>query len=297
MNRRERRIQQSKQAKLAREISRPSYSPIKDPEFLKGIATTVHGVEFAGLDGGLCLLRALTAVQALRNCNVDASLHIGAMLCRVGPDPIRDVVAFCGPGNAGYGPLFHAWAEVDDQLLDFSVGDWRRLDGNISEITLGEHIEPIQWAVPLPEYWCKPRSVLVDPWRANGTPALGEAWYGPYNGDVATKAGEIRKVVDEVMPMIADAVEKVVAGAAAQQGIPRPTRSPQPAHVHIIVETANAPTAAPRGMMEIKLSEVFVLAGIDCGEMPDAVGYATGRPTTREQARALLMKMSLTVPR
>ena len=50
-------------------------------------------------------------------------------------------------------------------------------------------------------------------------------------------------------------------------------------------------------MMEIKLSEVFALAGIDCGELPDAVGYATQRPTTREQAIALLANMSLTVPR
>ena len=242
MNRKERRIQQSKQAKLKREIVRPCYSPIADPQFIKGIATTVHAVEPTGLEGGLCLIRSLVAVQPLANCNVDASLHIGSLLCRVGPDPRRDVVAFCGPGNAGYSPLFHVWVEVDDYLLDFSVGDWRRLDGIIPEITLGEAIEPIQWAMQLPEYWCKPRSAVVDPWRAHGTPALGEAWYGPYNGDAAVKAGQIREVIDEIMPRLAGAVEKVVAMSAAQLGIPRPPRDIRLARVNVIVETANAPT-------------------------------------------------------
>jgi hypothetical protein len=85
--------------------------------------------------------------------------------------------------------------------------------------------------------------------------------------------------------------------SAAQLGIPRPPRDIRLARVNVIVETANAPTSVPSGMMEIKLSEVFALAGIDCGELPDAVGYATQRPTTREQAIALLANMSLTVPR
>jgi hypothetical protein len=146
----------------------------------------------------------LVAVQALANCNVDASLHIGSLLCRVGPDPRRDVVAFCGPGNAGYGQLFHAWAEVDDHMLDFSVGDWRRLDGIIP---LGRGFAPIQWATTLPEYWCKPRSAVVDPWPGARHPALGEPGTASITATWPSRPGR-SAVIDEIMPRLAGAVRR-----------------------------------------------------------------------------------------
>ena len=146
--------------------------------------------------------------------------------------------------------------------------------------------------------------ILVQTTRGTDWPVAGRrhararrSLDGPYNGDAAVKAGQIREVVVEAMPMLAEAVESVVAKAAAQMGTARQARNARPVHVNTIVETTNAPTVAPAGMVEIKLSEVFALAGIDCGELPDAVGYATASPTTWEQAIALLANMSLTVPR
>ena len=54
------------------------------------------------------------------------------MLYRAGADPIRDVLAFCGPHNAGQlldgHFLGHIWLEMDDELIDFSCGDWPHLD-------------------------------------------------------------------------------------------------------------------------------------------------------------------------
>jgi hypothetical protein len=181
-NRHDRRIAQANQRRIRREVTQPGYNPAKDPEFLKGIAITVGAVEFGGLRhiGGNCMLRALVGLQALQNCNVDANLHIGSLLCRVGPDDHRDVVAFCGPGNAGYGHGFHAWLGVGDDIIDFSVGEWRGLDPVAHEIAMGMNpMDPVQWTVTLPNYWRKPRAEVVDPWRSVGTPELGEAGTAP----------------------------------------------------------------------------------------------------------------------
>src|SRR6476646_1863885 len=119
------RERRRKARRLQREISRLGCHPISDPGFLKGVNATVRAIDLEGLGiGGRCLLHALVAAQALWNCNIAADLHIGSALCRVGPDPYRDVIAFCGPGNAGRGTQFHAWLEVGDDILDFSVGEW-----------------------------------------------------------------------------------------------------------------------------------------------------------------------------
>ena len=149
-NRHDRRREQAKLRQAQRDVLRPDYNPITDPDFLKGIAITVRSVVFYGSDpnGGLCMLRALVGLQALQNCNVDASLHIGSLLCRVGPDERRDTITFCGPGNAGRDEGFHAWIEVGDHILDFSVGDWRGLDPVANEIAAGlTPGEPVQWTV------------------------------------------------------------------------------------------------------------------------------------------------------
>jgi len=206
------RERRRKARRLQREISRLGCHPISGPGFLKGVNATVRAIDLEGLGiGGRCLLHALVAAQALWNCNIAADLHIGSALCRVGPDPYRDVIAFCGPGNAGRGTQFHAWLEVGDDILDFSVGEWQRLDART--------VAPAQWTATLPEYWCRPRAELVGAWRPVGVPDLGVAWYGPYSGDPHLMAERVRTVAVDVGPQIARAVAAVMVDVARQRGV------------------------------------------------------------------------------
>ena len=298
-NHQERRVAKAKLRqqlrRQRREISRPGYNAVTDPEFSKRHSSNiVRAVEFTGIEriGGLCLQRALVALQVLHMCRVgiDASLHVGSLLCRVGHDEYRDVVAFCGPGNAGFGQGFHAWIEVGDDISDFSVGDWRGLDPVAIERAMGlTPGEPVQWTVTLPSYWRKPRRSVVDPWWPVGTPALGQAWYGPYDDDPFPMGERVHRVVDAFGAQIAEAVEKVQARFAEQQGLERPDKDIiQPVNVSPIIETRTAPDAPPPGMVMMKMSELFQIAGASLGNVPDAVVYVSERPTTREQVLAML---------
>jgi hypothetical protein len=45
----------------------------------------------------------------------------------------------------------HAWLESDDQLVDFTVGDWRE---HFDELRREREYRPIDWrAPPLPEFF------------------------------------------------------------------------------------------------------------------------------------------------
>ena len=159
-------------------------------------------------------------------------------------------------------------------------------------------LPPIQWATTLPDYWCRPRLDLVKPWQPIGTPELG-AWHGtvPTTADPLIKAEQIRAVAAEVGPQLAQAVEAAAARAAAQMGTMRPPREVRPLWISPIIATGSPSSTVPPGYFEISLKEVFTLAGLEAGNIPDAVGYATERPATREQARELLRNTSMTVPR
>jgi hypothetical protein len=50
-------------------------------------------------------------------------------------------------------------------------------------------------------------------------------------------------------------------------------------------------------MVQVMMSEIFRLAGVDLGDCPDAVAYVSERPTTPEQARAMLANMAITAGR
>jgi hypothetical protein len=240
----------------------------------------------------------LVGLQALHLCRIDATLHIGSLICRVGPDEYRDVVAFCLDGNAGYGNGYHAWIGIGDDILDFSVGDWRSIDPVVHERAAGlTPWEPVQWTVTLPNYWRKSRAAVADPWRPVGTPDLGAAWYGPYDDDPSALLNRIRNLANEYGPRIAEAVEKIQRRFAAQHGLELPDDDVGPVNVWPIIETRTAPDAPPSGMVAMKLSEIFRLAGGSLGDVPDAVVYARQRPTTREQALAMLANISFTAPR
>jgi hypothetical protein len=138
---------------------------------------------------------------------------------------------------AGYGDGYHAWIEVGDDIIDFSVGDWHRADPVEAERSIGlDPMEPEQWTVTLPSYWCKPRAVLADPWRPVGTPALGKAWYGPYGDDPLAMHARFRETLDHFGPLIADAIETVQARYAADHGLQPPSDKVQSLQITPIIE-------------------------------------------------------------
>jgi hypothetical protein len=92
----------------------------------------VRSIEWVvpGDNGGLCFWRTMTGWLTLRGLGISA-LPVGGVVYRAGPDERRDVIAFCGgPGNTGTltaGGLFlgHYFIVSGDDIIDFSVGDWR----------------------------------------------------------------------------------------------------------------------------------------------------------------------------
>lgn len=141
MSRHDRRIAEAKQRRLKREISAPGYSPIRDPPQRHRHHRPrgrVHRPRRRAMPVARFDNRTGAGELQCRRFPPHRTL-----VCRVGPVPRSDVVAFCGPANAGFGQLFHAWAEVDDYLLDFSVGDWRRLDGTGDHLGRGDRADPL----------------------------------------------------------------------------------------------------------------------------------------------------------
>ena len=173
--------------------------------FFKGVQNIVNDFQFTGLSdtGGLCMLKTLVAYQAIRSCNIDVEIALGSMLCRVGPDPQRDVVAFCGPMNKGqiYNNQFagHCWLYHADMIYDPSVGSWRDLDAVKTEMqAFGHSLGVVQWDVTLPSHWFKPVTDLERPWRPIGTPEIGKAWYGPFVYDIADTVADTANIVEMV---------------------------------------------------------------------------------------------------
>jgi hypothetical protein len=292
-------------AKKLEEIQQPDYRPGKDPEFRAGIAVMIRAVEFPDAKGGQCLLRCLVALEMMRGFDLNPSLHIGSLLYRVGPDPYRDVVAFCGRGNAGFsvdghGNSFHAWIGVGGDIADFAVGDWydsaRNHDYSQEEALFprAPKLGPIQWTIAKPpNYWWRPRAELVKPWRSEGSPELGAAWYGPFNGNAMQMTDRIKQIWIDDGPTIAAAVRTVQNRAAQRMGM---EFSPSPSGLFdfpVIVETASVPT----GYQQVMLSEIWQIAGIPWpSDLQDVVSYVERMPSTREQAIALLRNMTVTVP-
>jgi hypothetical protein len=68
----------------------------------EAIANAVRSLHFDFGPGGICWYRVASGLFALNNVfGLSARPFLGAMIFRTGPDPMRDVVAFCGPGNIG----------------------------------------------------------------------------------------------------------------------------------------------------------------------------------------------------
>ena len=102
-------------------------------------------------------LRAVVGFEVAHQCNLEARLD-GSLLYRVGPDPARDVVAFCGRHNAGGevgdaagNHIFHAWLVMGDCIVDLSAIDWPAIDfcGDDIPGPAGE-LGPVQWTISVP---------------------------------------------------------------------------------------------------------------------------------------------------
>ena len=135
---------------------------------------------------GTCIVRGLVGHKLMREIGLDAKLAYGAMLYRAGYDPMADVVAYCGQYNTGYVDNFmlgHLWTELGDDLIDFSCGDWQREEEWQVQVA-PDGLPPITWQVEPPQYLWQKAAPLKEAWRKIGQPALGEFWYGPWQGMV-----------------------------------------------------------------------------------------------------------------
>jgi hypothetical protein len=198
-------------------------------DFFKGIALQLDKLEFRGLPGvgGSCIFKTLAGYQATRMGGVDVSIGFGGLVARVGPDERRDVVAFCGPHNMGviHRPTghaaFHCWLRYQDWIFDASLSEWPTLDAVRSEQeTFGTTLPPVQWTIMLPRYWLKPAAELELAWRADGTPELGKAWYGPFFGDGDVIMQRIRDAHEDVGQQIAAGLARICNAFCEQHGYP-----------------------------------------------------------------------------
>ena len=204
------RQQRRKAAAMGRRSAVSSATPVawfsrtsKLPTDIKeDIYKVVSGVEFTGLDGGTCMWRNGVGYIALRSLGFETTFRIGGCLYRAGPNEVKDTISFCGPTNCGqfYNDVFlgHAWLEADEELIDFSCGDWKSELAEYDNATAV--MGPLQWQVDPPSLiWCYKDT--LSPWRATGSPALGDVWYGPWTGehkDVGYLFDHLMQVVDGV---------------------------------------------------------------------------------------------------
>jgi hypothetical protein len=174
----------------ARERLSPSESSVAAlphiPDDLRAdIAQSVRGIEFRGFGGGTCFFRAAIGTAFLQYLDLPAQLALGGMLYRAGPDPCRDVVAYCGEGNVGQlipgvGWIGHYWTELHGEVVDFSCGDWRK-DTTPDMMLMADDMGPVQWNVEPPDFlWVSEASVAPIPGQY--TPEIGRAYYTGWKG-------------------------------------------------------------------------------------------------------------------
>jgi hypothetical protein len=160
---------------------------------------------------GVCFYRAIIGKIVLDVLGIESRICIGSMLHRAGPDPWRDVVAFCGPGNVGCispggGFQGHVWLQTDNDRIDFTLVDWRDASGIEEDGILSgdadyglkianEQMGAIQWTAPsLPDYFWQPIASFPKwkQWTSGSkgdvTPSLGEVWYGGFRGSQTQEA-------------------------------------------------------------------------------------------------------------
>ncbi len=187
---------EASEERINAEFSGKDYKPISE-DIRRDIASVVQSVNvIIGLPGGDCIYRAATGHLVLTHLNIPCAIALGGMVFRAGPDPMRDIVAFCGPGNVGtyFDGHFvgHYYICSGPDIIDFSAADWRRIaeqPGSEPDIPGLSKLDSIVWEVEPPPFFWGPRAELfADHARmaeAGGTPELGCAWYTGFDGDNA----------------------------------------------------------------------------------------------------------------
>ena len=188
---------------------------IEIPDDIKtDIAKIVRSIGYAGVDGGQCFYRAVAGAATMSLLDLPVDMVFGGMVYRAGPDPMRDVVAFCGPGNLGTrtstGILGHYFLTYGDEVVDFSAGDW--MTTKYPEHPLDE-VGKIQWTAPPPRFFWQSEASLRPDATAK-TPELGHAWYtGAHNAPPASAdlLDDIRKITKEMVPFISHEIKEEYA--------------------------------------------------------------------------------------
>jgi hypothetical protein len=201
------------------------------------IAKIVRSVEVDRcLEGGTCVFRVITGKEVLRTLGIPCRIEFGGMLYRAGEDPTWDVLSYCGPRNTAYldedNFLGHAWLESGDDLIDFSVGDWRGQSVFDNAENGGRRLPPrlrtklvppqdvergrrIIWtAPPRQDFFWQPAAGLKGPWKRDGEPTLGEAWYGPAATTgtaelINTAVARLSPALDPTLPHVAECIAQL----------------------------------------------------------------------------------------
>ena len=135
------------EAKRRREVAARQPRPVLDDDIKWDIATVVHAVQLEG-EGGMCWIRSYVGAQVLAMCGLRPRIGVGSMLYRAGPDPRRDVVAFCGEWNMGCyidgNFVGHAWLELgpeaDPDVIDFTSCEWRERSEGLYALSREEEL-------------------------------------------------------------------------------------------------------------------------------------------------------------
>jgi hypothetical protein len=167
-------------SKRSRNIANVSEQrPIPD-DVKVDIARIVRRFEFDMPGEGSCFWRARTGLLVLEECGIEAEMKAGGMLIRVGPHRQRDTMRYALHNNfGGYynGWLVgHAWNQVGDEIVDFSVGDW---DEDVEPVGPENGLGPVEWQIELPQFIWQPAKSLPR-WKSSGVPNMGDIWYGPW---------------------------------------------------------------------------------------------------------------------
>jgi hypothetical protein len=173
------------------------------PEVKREIAQIARSVYLTmPAPGGLCMFRVACGCRVLDALGLPFSVAVGGVACRVGPDEYADLFTFAAPDLCGtiMDNLFlgHAWLQVGDDLVDFSVGDWRagseRAAGTpleVFHVPAGLEVidRRIEWTIDLPEYHWAPVAHFRPPLSEKILPdeflaalPLGKVIYTPWIG-------------------------------------------------------------------------------------------------------------------
>jgi hypothetical protein len=184
----------------------------------RDIAKVVRSIYWqlaVGMVGGMCFWRCMTGWTTLRARGIPAQPALGGMIYRAGPDERRDVVAFCGQGNAGRhvdgGILAHYFIVSGNNIVDFSVGDWEENSRMLPDIEVPgtEPLGAVCWtAPPLPEFFWADRSNFM-PNPSAYTPDLGHAWYTGFADDAA---GLLEQLIEDAVASLRMAFPHIARG-------------------------------------------------------------------------------------